>query len=152
MSLTNAVSGTASSKPITPHNQPQKRIPTVAAIGPILTRVAINLGVRRFADTRCNRRIVRVMMTNGPAVLNCRMAAARGSASEKISPRNGSGFKRPLAIPKGIAPFIPMPNNISVVATAIMDPTMRLPATKPRIISFRFVTNRAVSIFELKRA
>ena len=33
-----------------------------------------------------------------------------------------------------------------------MDPTMRLPATKPRIISFRFVMKRAVSIFELKRA
>jgi hypothetical protein len=40
--LINAVSGTASSKPITLHNQPQKRIPTVAATGPILTRVAIN--------------------------------------------------------------------------------------------------------------
>jgi hypothetical protein len=54
--------------------------------------------------------------------------------------------------PKVIAPFIPIPNNISVVATAIMDPTMRLPVTKPRIISFRLVMKRAVSIFELKRA
>jgi hypothetical protein len=66
----NAVSGTASSKPMTPHNQPQKRIPTVAATGPILTRVAINFGIRRFADTTCRRRIVRVMMIYGPGVLN----------------------------------------------------------------------------------
>jgi len=51
--LMNAVRGTASSKPITPHNQPQKRIPTVAATGPILTRLAINFGMRRFADTTC---------------------------------------------------------------------------------------------------
>jgi hypothetical protein len=36
-----------------------------------------------------------VMMKNGPGVLNCRMAPARGSASEKISPRNGSRFKSP---------------------------------------------------------
>ena len=35
----NAVSGTASSKPITPHNQPQKRIPIVAATG--LHRVTV---------------------------------------------------------------------------------------------------------------
>src|ERR1035441_10740674 len=49
----NAVRGMASRRPITPHNQPQKRIPTVAATGPILTRLAINFGIRRFADTTC---------------------------------------------------------------------------------------------------
>jgi hypothetical protein len=66
----NAVRGTASSKPMTPHNQPQKRIPTVAATGPILTRVAMNFGIRRFADMTCRKRIVRMMTMNGPGVLN----------------------------------------------------------------------------------
>ena len=66
----NAVRDTASSKPMTPHNQPQKRIPTVAATGPILTRVAMNFGIRRFADTTCRKRIVRVMTIYGPGVLN----------------------------------------------------------------------------------
>ena len=69
-SLMNAVSGTASSKPITPHNQPHKRIPTVAATGPILTRLAINFGIKRFADTTCRKRMVRVMTIYGPGVLN----------------------------------------------------------------------------------
>jgi hypothetical protein len=68
--LRNAVRGTASSKPITPHNQPQKRIPTVAATGPILTRLAINVGIRRFADTTWRKRIVRMMTMNGTGVLN----------------------------------------------------------------------------------
>ena len=66
----NAVSGTASSKPVTPHNQPQKRIPTVAATGPIFTRLAINFGIRRLADTTCRKTIVRVMTIYGPGVLN----------------------------------------------------------------------------------
>src|ERR1019366_6972969 len=60
--------------------------------------------------------------------------------------------KSPLAIPSGMAPFMPIPNNISVVATAITEPTIRLPATKPWIIWFRFVMNRAMSILELKSA
>jgi serine/threonine protein kinase len=62
----NAVRGTASSKPVTPHNQPQKGIAIVAATGPMLTRVAINLGIRAFADTTCRRRMVRVMTIYGP--------------------------------------------------------------------------------------
>ena len=68
--MMNAVRGKASSKPMTPHNQPQKRIPTVAATGPILTRVAMNFGIRRFADTTWRKRIVRMMTMNGTSVLN----------------------------------------------------------------------------------
>ena len=68
--MMNAVSGTARSKPITPHSQPQNRIPTVAATGPILRRLAINFGIRIFADTTCRKRIVRVMTIYGPGVLN----------------------------------------------------------------------------------
>ena len=54
------------SKTITPHNQPQKRIPTVAATGPILTRLAMNFGISTFAQTTWSKRMVKVMTIYGP--------------------------------------------------------------------------------------
>ena len=151
-SLTTAVSGTASSKPITPHNQPQKRMPTVAATGPILTRVAINLGIRKLAETMCKNKTVRMMMTNGSGVLNCRIAPARGRAREKIRPRNGTRFKIPLTIPIGTAPCIPSAKKTRVVVNAMTEPMIRLPATKPRTIWFKLVVKRSVSTLEPKKA
>ena len=55
------------------HHTPQpaqKRIPTVAATGPILTRLAINFGISTFAHMTWSKRMVRVMTIYGPGVLN----------------------------------------------------------------------------------
>ena len=75
--FTNAVNGTASSKPIAPHSQLQNNMPTVAATGPIFTREPIDLGIRRLADTRCKEVTVRTMIKKGPAVLNAEAERGR---------------------------------------------------------------------------
>jgi hypothetical protein len=76
----------------------------------------------------------------------CKWKSKRSDQSEE-----GSRFKSPLAIPRGMEPLMPRLHNTSVVATAITAPTIRFPATKPRIIWFRFVMNRVAFILESKK-
>src|SRR3981081_2074501 len=69
-SFTNAVNGTASSKPTPPQSQLQNNMPTAAATGPIFTRDPINFGISRLADNTCKEITVTAIIKNGPALPN----------------------------------------------------------------------------------
>jgi len=139
----NAVSGTASSKPITPTASPEEN-PHGRRHRPDTHASGNEFGMRRFADTTCRKRMVRVMTIYGPCA-ELKSAAAKGSASAAISPRNGSRFKsrwrfreeRRPSRQHAIRPaWWPRPSRADD----------KVAATKPRIIWFRFVMNRAASI------
>jgi hypothetical protein len=49
----------------------------------------MNLGTNKFAETKCKETTVNVMITKGPVVPNCRVAASRGTIPAKTTPKNG---------------------------------------------------------------
>ena len=65
----------------------------------------------------------------GTGVLNCRRAAANGTAVASRTPRKGIRFRNALTIPRVTAPFIPRTKNTKDVPAAMMDPMIRFPST-----------------------
>jgi hypothetical protein len=61
-------------------------------------------------------------MTNGPALLNCKVAASSGTTLARITPRNDIKLRKPLAIPSATAPCIPIASKTATV-TAARKPT-----------------------------